>query len=71
MWVLIGLVGSSLVVSQHDTREACEGRAVVLREQKVQAKCVEFPKGMTSGTASYITTVPLGCFDAGGRARTC
>ena len=29
MWIYIGIFLGSIVTSQHDTREACEGRAVV------------------------------------------
>lgn len=41
IWVLIGVLSGSLIISKHESREACEGRAVLLREQKVSAKCVE------------------------------
>lgn len=53
-WVFIGLLGGSLVTSTHDTREACEGRAVMMREQKVErGRCYEMPPyglTITSGT---------------------
>ena len=42
-WICIGLLAGSLITSQHENREACEGRAVVLREAKAMAKCVEVP----------------------------
>jgi hypothetical protein len=42
-WILIGVLAESLISSGHETREACEGRAVLLREQKAAVKCVEAP----------------------------
>lgn len=52
-WILIGVIAGSLVVSGHDTKEACEGRAVTLREQKVTVKCVEAPNsGLTMGVTT-------------------
>lgn len=53
-WIFIGLLAGSLVTSQHDTREACEGRAVVAREAKVErGKCVELAPayGISSGSS--------------------
>lgn len=38
-WIFIGLLLGSSVTSQHDSREACEGRAVILREKGVAGKC--------------------------------
>lgn len=50
-WICIGLLAGSLVTSLHDNREACEGRAVTLREAKASAKCVEMSTpGITFGT---------------------
>lgn len=41
-WVLIGFLLGSQITSQHETREACEGRAVLLREKgAVAIKCIE------------------------------
>lgn len=43
-WIMIAVVAGSLVVSGHDTKEACEGRAAMVREAiKGAAKCVEGP----------------------------
>jgi hypothetical protein len=42
-WILIGIVGGSLVISGFSTKEACLGRVATLKEQKVEAKCVEAP----------------------------
>lgn len=44
-YLLVGYLLNSLIISEHDSREACEGRAVMLRESKaaVQVKCVEAP----------------------------
>lgn len=51
-WVMIAVIANSLVVSGHETKEACEGRAAIVHEQaKVEAKCVEAPgKGYFTGT---------------------
>ena len=49
-WVLIGVVSGSLIVSAHTSREACEGRAVILRESKITSKCVEAPKPSFTGS---------------------
>ncbi len=43
-WICIGMIAGSLITSTHDNKEACEGRAVTLREAKAVAKCVEMPK---------------------------
>lgn len=53
-WILVGTLLGSVITSSHDTREACEGRAVLLREKNAGAKCVEMPSGY-SGT---ITLTP-------------
>lgn len=58
MWILIGVVAGSLVVSSHDNKEACEGRAVTLREAKVAAKCVEAP-GISSTFRTYQGAITL------------
>lgn len=52
-WVLIGTFLGSTLMSVHDSREACEGRAVVLREAKAAVICVQAPSN-TIG----ITTTP-------------
>ena len=49
-WICVGMLAGSLITSLHDNKEACEGRAVTLRESKVTAMCVEMPK-----TVSYFT----------------
>lgn len=51
-WICIGLIAGSLITSLHDNKEACEGRAVTLREAKASAKCVEMP----SQIGAYTTT---------------
>jgi len=51
-WICIGILAGSLITSLHDNREACEGRAVTLREAKAVVKCVEMP----SATISFSTT---------------
>ena len=52
-YILVGWLLGSLITSEHDTREACEGRAVILREAKVTAKCVDLN---ISGTSYYGTS---------------
>lgn len=39
-WVLIGTLLGSIVTSQHEDRERCEGRAVILREKGAVVNCV-------------------------------
>lgn len=54
-WILIGFIANSFIHSEHDTKEACLGRVEILKEQKIQAKCVEFNMGTTftySGTGT-------------------
>lgn len=64
-WIMIAIVSGSLLVSGHDTREQCEGRAVIVRETtKSPAKCVEAPgrTGVTiwgGGIASPATTLEM------------
>lgn len=54
-WILIGVLAESLIASGHETREACEGRAVLLREQKAAVKCVEAPgQAVTFSTSTTI-----------------
>ena len=48
-WIFIGLLLGSTVTSQHDTREACEGRRVVLAEKGVNGKCIELRQFLTTG----------------------
>ena len=63
-WILIGMLAESLLTSGHETREACEGRAVVLREQKAAVKCVEAPSPVnpfsTSGNNILVMPCPMG-----------
>ena len=54
-WICIGLLAGSLVTSLHDTREACEGRVVMLREAKVSAKCVEIPHNVVFWNGTITT----------------
>lgn len=54
-WILIGTLLGSLITSTHDTREACEGRTVTLKEKGVSAKCVEAPgHSFTSSTGTMM-----------------
>lgn len=45
----------SIVTSSHDTREACEGRAVLLKEKGVVGKCVD--QGTIKFSTSSLTTI--------------
>ncbi len=47
-WLLMGTLLGSIVARTHDSKEACEGRAVVLREKGVSAQCVQNPQPLTS-----------------------
>ena len=60
-WICIGLLAGSLVTSLHDNKEACEGRAVTLREAKASAKCVEMPSLVWSitGNCTNCVVVPV------------
>ena len=42
-WVFMGMLLGSLVTSAHPSREACEGRAVMLKEKGVVGKCEPAP----------------------------
>lgn len=58
-WIMIGTLAGSLITSLHDTRESCEGRAVILREQKAIVKCVEMPReGAHFFNGGGIITIP-------------
>ena len=54
-WICIGMIAGSLITSIHDNREVCEGRAVILREAKATAKCIEL------STSSWISTIGSKC----------
>ncbi len=50
-YLLIGTLLGSIITSPHDTREACEGRAVLLREKGATVQCVTNTHTLsTSGT---------------------
>lgn len=51
-FILIAVVSGSLLTSMHETREACLGRAAVLAEQKINARCVEAPSQYGAGVTS-------------------
>lgn len=54
-WIFIGLLAGSLVTSGHDTREACEGRAVIAKEKGVErGKCVELSQSYALGSGSTL-----------------
>lgn len=50
-WLFIGTLLGSIVTSGHDTKEACEGRKVILQEKGVAGQCVGDSRGLTSGTS--------------------
>lgn len=62
-WIMIAVVSGSLVTSGHETKEACEGRAAIVREAiKGTAKCVEAPSPpptIKNGVCYNCTYVPL------------
>lgn len=63
-WVLIGVVAGSLVVSGHDTKEACMGREAMLREQKIPATCVRAPSfssGLITISPSFTCCNTISC----------
>jgi hypothetical protein len=54
-YVMIAIVAGSLVSSLHPNKEACEGRAAMVREAaKVAAECVKAP-GQLNVTGSMLT----------------
>lgn len=53
-YILIGQLLGSFLHSEHDSREACEGRAVLLREQKAIVQCVVAPSNLTYSTTGTI-----------------
>lgn len=61
-WLLIGTLLGSIVTSGHESREACEGRAVLLREKGATAQCVQSSShGITfNGGGCINCIVPLG-----------
>jgi hypothetical protein len=61
-WIFVGILAGSLVTSTHDNKEACEGRAVTMKEKGViGGRCTETPSTSTSWTLSPCATcvVPL------------
>lgn len=53
-WLLIGTLLGSIVTSGHDTREACEGRATLLREKGASVQCHnQRPSISTSATGGW------------------
>jgi len=61
-YVFIGILLGSLVTSTHPTREACEGRAVMLKEKGVVGECEPAPSsGINLSYGSNI--VPSLCSD--------
>jgi hypothetical protein len=67
-WFLIGFLLNTPITDHFDTREACEGRAVVLREKGADVKCIEFgptvsgtvPPGIYFTPNSYIAPQAYG-----------
>ena len=56
-YILIGTLLGSFLHSEHDSREACEGRAALLREVKAAVRCVEANPG--AGISSTLTCCNL------------
>lgn len=60
-WLLIGTLLGSIVTSGHDTREACEGRATLLREKGASVQCHDQRPGNSTSTSSNWFCNPAGC----------
>ena len=67
-YVMIAILMNSLIASLHDSKEACEGRAAMVREKVGNAKCVEAP-GVSGFASSYPGS--LLCFDSTGHVSEC
>lgn len=52
-WIFVGTLLGALVTSTHDNREACEGKAVVLREKGVAGRCEEAPRAGITGFTTF------------------
>jgi hypothetical protein len=74
-WILIGIVAGSLVTGTFTAKEACLGRAAMLKELKIEAKCVEAPRTgwALSSSGSIQLTQPSNCcrFDGSGICGPC
>jgi len=57
LWMFVGVLLGSIVTSSHETREACEGRATLLREKGVSGKCVDM--SFTTLRSGDISVTPL------------
>jgi hypothetical protein len=70
--ILIGMLLGSLVTSEHDGREACEGRKAMLAEKGVTSlQCVAPPVSSLSSTGTTILNGML-CYDGRtGGTRSC
>ena len=44
-WIIIAIVSGTISTAGFPNREACEGKVFTLKEQKIEAKCVEAPHG--------------------------
>jgi hypothetical protein len=64
-WIFIGMIAGSLVISTHDTKEACLGRQAVLKEQKVDGQCVQNGSRTVGTTLNSITLCTI--TDASGK----
>lgn len=51
-YILIGTLLGSFLHSEHETRESCEGRAVLLREKQASVQCQEFTSGIQYSTST-------------------
>lgn len=59
-WLFVGILLGSAVSSQHETREACEGRAVLLKEKGVIGQCYETPQYNYSNTLTVTPGITFG-----------
>ena len=42
-WILIAIIANTIATAGFADKEACLGRVATLKEQKIEAKCVETP----------------------------
>ena len=70
-YVLLGYALGQLFAAEMPNREACEGRAVLLREQKAIVSCVEAPRGLglTTSSSHMVITPQQQCWYSNGFAK--
>lgn len=63
-WFLIGWLLGTPVTDHFTNREACEGRAVILREKGFAGKCVEVDQNPVSTCINCVVFPPNTTFQA-------